>query len=29
VLTKTEKSLQGKTIDLGSTFTQEFVNAVK
>ena len=29
VLTRTEKSLQGKTIDLGSTFTLEFVSAVK
>lgn len=29
VLTKTEKSLQGKTIDLGSTFTLEFVSAAK
>jgi NitT/TauT family transport system substrate-binding protein len=28
VLTRTEKSLQGKTIDLGSTYTLEFVNAV-
>jgi NitT/TauT family transport system substrate-binding protein len=26
VLARTEKSLQGKTIDLGSTFTLEFVN---
>ncbi|NWJ41322.1 MAG: ABC transporter substrate-binding protein [Geothrix sp.] len=29
VLTRTEKSVQGKTIDLGSTYTLEFVNAVK
>ncbi len=29
VLSRTEKSLQGKTIDLKSTFTLEFVNAVK
>jgi NitT/TauT family transport system substrate-binding protein len=29
VLTRTEKSLQGKTIDLGSTFTLEFVSAAK
>jgi NitT/TauT family transport system substrate-binding protein len=29
VLTKTEKSLQGKTIDLGSTYTLEFVSAAK
>jgi NitT/TauT family transport system substrate-binding protein len=29
VLTRTEKALQGKTIDLPSTFTLEFVNAVK
>lgn len=29
VLTRTEKALQGKTIDLGSTYTLEFVNAVK
>ena len=29
VLTRTEKSLQGKAIDLGSTYTLEFVNAVK
>jgi NitT/TauT family transport system substrate-binding protein len=29
VLTRTEKSLQGKTIDLGSTYTLEFVNAAK
>jgi NitT/TauT family transport system substrate-binding protein len=29
VLTRTEKSLQGKTIDLPSTFTLDFVNAVK
>lgn len=29
VLTRTEKSVQGKTIDLGSTYTLEFVNAAK
>ncbi len=29
VLARSEKSLQGKTIDLGSTYTLEFVNAVK
>jgi len=29
VLTRTEKPLQGKTIDLGSTYTLEFVNAAK
>jgi NitT/TauT family transport system substrate-binding protein len=29
VLTRTEKSLQGKTIDLGSTFTLEFVNMAR
>lgn len=29
VLTRTEKALQGKTIDLPSTYTMEFVNAVK
>jgi len=29
VLTRTEKPLQGKAIDLGSTYTLEFVNAVK
>ena len=29
VLTRTEKALQGKTIDLPSTFTLEFVNAAK
>jgi len=29
VLTRTEKSLLGKSIDLGSTYTLEFVNAVK
>jgi NitT/TauT family transport system substrate-binding protein len=29
VLTRTEKSLQGKTIDLGSTYTLEFVSAVR
>jgi NitT/TauT family transport system substrate-binding protein len=29
VLTRTEKSLQGKTIDLGSTYTLDFVSAVK
>jgi NitT/TauT family transport system substrate-binding protein len=29
VLSRTEKSLQGKTIDLGSTYTLEFVNAAK
>jgi NitT/TauT family transport system substrate-binding protein len=29
VLTRTEKSLQGKTIDLGSTYTLEFVNAAR
>ena len=29
VLTRTEKSLQGKAIDLGSTYTLEFVNAIK
>ena len=27
VLTRTEKSLQGKSIDLGSTYTLEFVTA--
>jgi len=29
VLARTEKSIQGKTIDLPSTYTLEFVNAVK
>jgi len=29
VLNRTEKSLQGKTIDLASTYTLEFVNAVR
>jgi NitT/TauT family transport system substrate-binding protein len=29
VLTRTEKSLQGKTIDLNGTYTLEFVSAVK
>jgi NitT/TauT family transport system substrate-binding protein len=29
VLTRTEKALQGKTIDLGSTFTLDFVSAAK
>lgn len=29
ILTRTEKSLQGKTIDLGSTYTLEFVSAAK
>jgi NitT/TauT family transport system substrate-binding protein len=29
VLSRTEKSIQGKTLDLGSTYTLEFVNAVK
>jgi len=29
VLTRTEKSLQGKAIDLGSTYTLEFVSAAK
>jgi NitT/TauT family transport system substrate-binding protein len=29
VLTRTEKSLQGKTIDLPSTFTLDFVNAAQ
>jgi NitT/TauT family transport system substrate-binding protein len=29
ILARTEKSIQGKTLDLGSTYTLEFVNAVK
>ena len=29
VLTKTEKALQGKTIDLGSTYTLDFVSAAR
>jgi NitT/TauT family transport system substrate-binding protein len=29
VLSRTEKSVQGKAIDLGSTYTLDFVNAVK
>jgi NitT/TauT family transport system substrate-binding protein len=29
VLTRTERSLQGKAIDLGSTYSLEFVNAAR
>ena len=29
ILTRTEKALQGKTIDLASTYTLDFVSAAK